>query len=134
MKCNTCNDETHNLCPPCAIQELQRGWAALSIVNDLAKRDDEGFSLRKCELSEVQLHAALDGLMAYDLGATDSGIHDEALKARVKAQLAAMPDNDRGALLKRFSNYYLTPEARLKGYGEEDVEEFFRWLRDERIY
>ena len=41
-------------------------------------------------MTEEELWDALLGLMAYDLGATDSGIHDENLRARVKAELVRL--------------------------------------------
>ena len=46
-------------------------------------------------LSEAEIFKALDGLSAYDCGAFDSGIHDEALKRALVLQLNAMDSTER---------------------------------------
>ena len=86
-------------------------------------------------LSDAALWDALDGLLAYDLGATDSGIHDEALRARVRAQLEALPDDAFRLLISRYvRERMLSEEALTAGYGIEDVREFFTWMRDAMDY
>ena len=72
-----------------------------------------------------ELFDALDGLMAYDLGCTDSGIHDELLRAKVKEELKKRASVEQD-LLRLFVER-LTPD---KGYGISDVKEFISWLDD----
>ncbi len=105
-------------------------------------------------MTEAELWDALDGLMAYDLGATDSGIHDEDLRARVKAELlrldteaeararARREDGDHYAAemganltLSRFvRERMLSDDALAQGYSIEDVKEFIDWLAIEMDY
>lgn len=83
-------------------------------------------------MTDAELYDALDGLMAYDGGATDSGIHDEALRQRVKDHLDGLPDRDALKLLSRYIRaYYLTDKAIDEGYGIESVAAFIRWMGDE---
>jgi hypothetical protein len=78
-------------------------------------------------VTDQKLHDALDGLFAYDLGSTDSGIHDEALRERVKAELRrdCGPDQLAGQRLSAFARRLLEPPR-----GLEDVAEFIRWLSE----
>jgi hypothetical protein len=70
-------------------------------------------------VSDEELFNAIDGLFAYDMGATDSGVYDPVLRARVKIELRAdLPACER---LTRFSQ-------RLTSLP--DVVEFLRWLSD----
>lgn len=70
----------------------------------------------------------MDALFAYDSGATDSGIHDEALRERVKAWLQAVDSE----WLSRFvREIYLSDKALSQGYRLEDVRSLLDWLRDE---
>jgi hypothetical protein len=69
---------------------------------------------------------ALDGFFAYYDGATDSGIKDERLKARVLRELHEMPAVELELLrLERRAGY-----SDAKGYAEEDREEFDAWFKE----
>lgn len=87
-------------------------------------------------MTEGELREALDGLYAYDGGSTDSGIHDEALRVRVKAQLVADaalagPNAQVGPRLSRITrDLFLSDEAVEQGYGLEDVAGFLTWLAE----
>ena len=83
-------------------------------------------------MDHAELWDALDGLYAYDTGSTDSGIHDELLRERVKTQLGHIT-SDRRALLVRgwLRNAFLTGKARGEGYGQEDCDEFLQWISDD---
>jgi len=72
-------------------------------------------------MTDEELFDALDGLWAYDTGSTDSGIHDEGLRERVKAELA----KDLAGLsrLTKFTRRYLEAP-----YNVADVASFIRWL------
>lgn len=70
---------------------------------------------------------ALGGLFAYDSGATDSGIHDERLRAKVAARLQE-PDPEHW--LERHVAFYLSPEGLAQGYCLEDVRAFIDWLSE----
>ena len=74
-------------------------------------------------MNREELFDALDGLRAYDGGCTDSGIHDELLRSKVKKQLQESPTIDKDLLI--FVHTYFDPE---KGYTFEDVIEFTYWL------
>ncbi len=80
-------------------------------------------------MTDEELFDALDGLFAYDTGCTDSGIHDEALRARVKAalekDLEGRPHSLAGPRLTKFARRYLE-----EPYTLEDVASFIRWLAD----
>lgn len=70
------------------------------------------------------LSAALDGLFAYDNGAVDSGIHDEALREWCINELLQLGDDG-----------IRTIAAELYGqdpYGPEDVQDFMDWI-DQRM-
>jgi len=71
---------------------------------------------------------ALDGLMAYDQGATDSGTHDELLRKRVKEWLRADPALTT-EMLREWLRSLLDPP-----YGPGDVAEAIRWLAEEMGY
>lgn len=84
-----------------------------------------------------ELADALMGLYAYDVGCTDSGIHDEYLREKVRVELFVDPlrrpqqlVSDRIARIVR--DAFLSDEAISNGYGLEDVAEFIDWL-DERM-
>jgi hypothetical protein len=75
-----------------------------------------------------ELRDALDGLFAYGVGATDSGIHDEDLRARCIARLSEMRPAEIRSMIREMR---LTPAALAGGYGIEDAEELRMWLRDD---
>ena len=82
-------------------------------------------------MEESKLFEALDGLYAYDQGATDSGIHDEALKRQVFTFLHLMSyDQFRITLTKFIRDWFVCEEAVELGYGIEDVVDFTKWLGD----
>ena len=71
---------------------------------------------------------AVDGIFAYDTGATDSGIQDEALRAQV-AKVLAGPDAM--AWLSRYAREaFLSDAALAQGYSIEDVSALIQWLSD----
>lgn len=76
-------------------------------------------------MTDEELFDALDGLFAYDTGCVDSGIHDEALRKRVKEELAkdVGPYQIVGPRLSAFAKTLLDPP-----YGLEDVANFIKWL------
>jgi hypothetical protein len=78
-----------------------------------------------------ELSDALDGLYAYDIGCVSSGIHDEMLRERVKAELKTV---DLLWLSHWVREQYLSDEALKQGYRLEDVARFIKWLRDDMDY
>lgn len=83
-------------------------------------------------MSDADLWDALSALHAYDMGATDSGIHDERLRERVKETLRQMDPTVRLAFLARgIRDHMLSEEALQQGYGVADVEEFLEWVQSE---
>jgi hypothetical protein len=90
-------------------------------------------------MSEQELFDAIDGLMAYDHGALDSGIHDERLRSQVREDLKTLATAELrhcelysrsfNAVMARYMwQYFLNPAAVAKGYGVEDVKSFIEWL------
>ena len=76
-----------------------------------------------------QLKDALDGLHAYDTGATDSGIRDGLLAARCRDYLLSLSEQERNSVVSVIlRELYLTDEAIAKGFGWEDVRGFCEWL------
>jgi len=83
-------------------------------------------------MDKVKLFDALDGLYAYDSGATDSGIRDGALRREVKTHLGSLSENDLRFIMSEFIRVaFVSEEALSKGYGIGDVAEFLQWLKDE---
>lgn len=86
-------------------------------------------------MREKELRDALDGLFAYDNGATDSGIKDEALRQQCIAAIKAMP-LERGEIVPRLwlsrliRDMWLSEEALMQGYGIEDALTFLRWMEE----
>lgn len=78
-----------------------------------------------------ELRDALDGLFAYDMGATDSGIKDNQLKERCKAELQKLTPE---AFTLMAREMWLSDEAMAQGYGVADLKEFIDWLADEMGY
>ena len=77
---------------------------------------------------------ALDGLFAYDSGCTDSGIHDEGLRARCIQHFESLkPDEQRHLLGKLTVDMWLSEEAMKQGYGAEDAKRFLEWVLDDNF-
>lgn len=79
----------------------------------------------------MTLEDALDALMAYDHGATDSGVSDPRLKRKTLELLRSLGDGERRRALAVFARRYLTDEAIGRGCGLEDVRRAIDWLDDE---
>lgn len=83
-------------------------------------------------MTEQELRDALDGLYAYDQGSRDSGIHDEALRAKcigeLQSRLGPHEVAPRLFLSRMIRDMFLTEEALAQGYGIEDVMSFIKWL------
>lgn len=69
-------------------------------------------------MTDAELFDALDGLFAYDTGATDSGIHDEALRLRALKELTPLRLAD--FLLRTYCDPRETP-----------IIEFLEWLKNQ---
>ncbi len=72
---------------------------------------------------------AADGLYAYDSGCVDSGVHDNALKAKVELELGG--PNGSAWVTRFIRERCVSEEAETQGYGWEDAAGFLRWLADE---
>ncbi len=85
-------------------------------------------------MNKEALFDALDGLSAFDHGCTDSGIHDDVLKARVRKYMRALSSDEYRALVSEFLvSMFLSPERVEQGYGPEDAMMFMEWCEDEGI-
>lgn len=79
-----------------------------------------------------EIKDALDGLSAYDGGATDSGIHDEVLRQKVQKHIQGLQEKERRILIAQIiKETFLTTSALEQGYGPEDVKDFLVWLDEE---
>jgi hypothetical protein len=92
------------------------------------------------EMPESEIFDLISGFLAYDMGATDSGIRDDAKKAALIKWLKLQLDKPENAhritpkILDRFvAEYYFAPAALEQGYGLEDCRSFMRWLEDNEI-
>lgn len=83
-------------------------------------------------MTEEELRDAIDGLSAYDNGCVDSGIHDEALRARFHAHIGALAKDERRKVLSRvMRDLFLTDEAIARGYGWEDAGALAAWYDEQ---
>lgn len=69
---------------------------------------------------------AMNGLMAYDMGAIDSGIHDEDLKQEVKSYLRGLSSLDRQTVLVDYLRHYRLNQPDFL----DDRVEFDLWLKE----
>lgn len=82
-------------------------------------------------MTDEELIDALDGLMAYDVGATDSGIHDEALRQRCKDEIATRSLRRADDGTHRYDIEVVLAKygaARLERGSLADIKEFIEWL------
>jgi hypothetical protein len=72
----------------------------------------------------------LEAIHAYDTGSTDSGVHDEQLRARLVAELVELNPWENAEARRRLSVWvreaYLSEEAMVKG----DTDGSQEWLRE----
>lgn len=73
---------------------------------------------------------AIDALMAYDCGATDSGVNDPAMKEALRKHLLEMSDKEFNDICCGIILKYVSEEGRAQGYGISAVSEFMAWMRD----
>lgn len=79
-----------------------------------------------------RLKKLIDGLIAYDDGATDSGLHDESAKQEIRDYLAGLSNKDHRVILSRvIRDLYLSDVAIEEGYGWEDAKSLGRWLEND---
>lgn len=112
-----------SICPRCRRSECKRFR--------LISGNTMTWAIEDCDLYAVhsELYTALGGLYAYDVGAVDSGIRDEALRQRVMRQLNAMTNKDLATTLGRIvRDLFLIEEKLAQGYGIEDVADFIEWV------
>ena len=80
-------------------------------------------------MTDKELTDAINGLIAYDMGCTDSGIHDERLKQRVIKEL-----HSRGNSIAFLTQHVIDMLTCDQGYTIEDVNELIKWLKKEMNY
>lgn len=72
---------------------------------------------------------AIDALMAYDLGCTDSGISDPEMKQAIAEYLRSLSDSEFNREMSvLIRDHYLTDAAIEAGYGIEDAKAVLEWL------
>jgi hypothetical protein len=73
-------------------------------------------------MTDAELWDALDGLYAFDSGATDSGLHDTDLRRRAATAYAALSDAARARFIYEH----------MSGWDPDDIVEMIPWLNDLR--
>jgi hypothetical protein len=81
----------------------------------------------------LPLVEAIDALIAYDRGATDSGVDDESLKREVLEHLQSLDDLEFRETCAEYCRRFLTDEAIAKGYGMSNILSFGEWLAENGI-
>lgn len=80
----------------------------------------------------AKIAESMDGLYAYDTGSTDSGVHNEVLRASIKQELLDLPgDERRRVLVMIVAALFVNDDSIEQGYGVEDIAHFIQWLDDE---
>ena len=79
-------------------------------------------------MKNKELFRALDGLYAYDEGLVDSGIHDEALRQRVREYLERCANAEPDALYPAIVDEFLREYYYREPYTVETVLDFMGWL------
>lgn len=74
------------------------------------------------------LMEAIDALVAYHMGAWDSGVNDETMVEAVRSYLADLEPAERRKTCALYARKYLTDGAIDEGHGLGDVVEFVEWL------
>lgn len=84
-------------------------------------------------MTHQELRDALDALHAHDVGATDSGVHDEeGLRNQASYTLSRMTEPELSRFLgQELQTRFFREEALDAGYGVADALEFLLWLRGE---
>ena len=73
----------------------------------------------------LPLNDAIDGLMAYDSGATDSGIHDPQLRVELDLYVRKLTIGQKDLMILAFIHERMHPP-----YLVEDLVSFLGWCRD----
>lgn len=83
-------------------------------------------------MTDNELRENLEGLFAYDYGATGSGIHDEKLRQRCITELYVRADRlgSRVWFGKFIRETCLDDDLLNQGYGVGDMTEFVTWLAE----
>lgn len=68
------------------------------------------------------------GLLADDLGATDSGIHDEDAKANLFKNFST--EQKIPKIITEYATWLLSEKGKALGYTLSDVKDFLDWLGD----
>src|SRR4051794_37349365 len=75
------------------------------------------------------LYEAIDALIAYDQGASDSGVSDLGMKETVKQYLLSLDDAEFRKVCADYAiRHYLDEKSIANGYGLADVKGFINWL------
>ncbi|AGA28380.1 hypothetical protein [Singulisphaera acidiphila] len=80
------------------------------------------------------LSEAIDALMAYDGGATDSGIRDNAMKTAVRDYLQSLDQDSFRRTLAYIARDMLTDDAIDRGYGLAEVVRLAEWIDEINVF
>lgn len=81
-----------------------------------------------------KLFDAIDALIAFDVGCTDSGVSDPELGKAVDSFLWSLEEKESRYILARYARRFLTDESLDKGYGLEDLSDAIRFLEAHGVY
>lgn len=78
-----------------------------------------------------EIRDALDGFWAYDTGATDSGIKDADLKAKVMNHIQSLEPPEHKALLDKLCLEFISGGGLWRTHSPEDLRDFLVWLTED---
>jgi hypothetical protein len=82
---------------------------------------------------KLPLLDAIDALISYDRGATDSGIDDETLRREVIEHLVSLDEVEFRRTCAEYCLRFLSEDAIQRGYGMANILYFGEWLLDNGI-
>jgi hypothetical protein len=100
-------------------------WDTMGAPSQAIPQEDR---MKSFEYKGWNLFDAMDAIMAYDEGAVDSGVADEAMRDAVIKFLKSLDKPERRKVCAEFARNLLTDESLAQGYSLADVMAFAGWL------
>lgn len=125
--------EVHTLDEYSNIADTEVHWCIGHVALHYLKIGEEVEIIQELSPKEKEvLFDLLDGFCAWDMGCTDSGIHDDTKRKEVKDYLEKLDPKDRSRLIFEFLNeYYMSDKAINEGHEVSSVLEFCEWIEND---